>query len=120
MKKNQILQKVMSNKVPTVHELRKKGWKVRVGHHRKFYRFCSKTGKKNELTLLWKEQKANYPEYYLEARGGHTTITIKCPFSSEEVVGVSECSEKDLYNKKVGTKKAIARALAKISFPDGN
>ncbi len=109
----------MSNKVPTVHELRKKGWKVRVGHHRKFYRFCPKTGKKTELTLLWKVQKELHPEYYLDARGGHTTITIKCPDVDGELVGVSECSENDLYNKKVGTKKAIARALAKLLLQDG-
>ena len=90
-----------------------------MGHHRKFYRFCPKTGKKHEVTLLWKEQKESYPDYYLDSRGGYTEITIKFSDLAQEVVGVSECSEKDLYNKKVGTKKAIARALAKITQQDG-
>ena len=105
----------MSNKVPTVHELRKRKWKVRVGHHRKFYRYCPKSGKKQEVTLLWKDQQEKYPDFYLDARGGYTTITIKCPDSDVELSGVSECSNNDLYNKRVGIKKAIARALSKIS-----
>lgn len=71
------------------------------------------------MTLLWKEQKESYPEYFLEATGGYTEITIKFSDLAKEVSGVSECSEKDLYNKKVGTKKAIARALAKIPQQDG-
>lgn len=106
----------MSNKVPTVYELRKRKFKVRVGHHRKFYRFCPKTGKKSELTLLWKDQKENYPDYFLDAKGGYTTITIKHPEMDVELSGSSECSDNDLYNKSFGIKKAIARALSKISL----
>jgi len=107
----------MKNQIPTVHELRKKGWKVRVGHHRRFYRFDPQTGKKDVVTILWKEKEEKYPNYYLDASGGYTVVSIKCPLYEEELIGISSCSVQELYNKKVGTKKAIARALS-VWFED--
>ena len=102
----------MTMKVPTVYELRKKGWKVRVGHHRRYFRFDSFTGKKDVQLLLRDNQKENYPDYYLSATGGVTTITITVPNYPNDFTGVSECSDKEHYVKSRGLKKALARALS--------
>jgi hypothetical protein len=98
--------------IPTIHELRKKGWKVRVGHFRNFYRFDPKTGKKNSVTVLYKVREESYPDYYLDSKGGYTVISINVPEKSEELVGFSNCSEEELYCRKTGVKKALARALS--------
>lgn len=112
-KKNSDNTKTMRNEVPTVHELRKSGYKVKVGHHRLFYKYNPKTGKRSEKVLLFKDQKETFSDYYLDANGGFTMVTIKAPNNPNEVVGVSKCSKKELYCKKYGTMKAIARALSK-------
>lgn len=52
-------------KVPSIHELRKAGYKVRVTHIRKFFRFDPQTGKKrtfwaafhSKSMLRWQSQK---------------------------------------------------------------
>lgn len=98
--------------VPTIYELRKKGWKVRVGHHRIYYRFDPRTGKKSWESFLREEKDKYHPDWYLQATGGITSIQIKCPDLDEELVGYSVCSMEESYVKKVGIKKAIARALA--------
>lgn len=103
--------------IPSVYDLRKRGWKVRVGHYRWFYRYNPKTGQKKKVLILWKEREENYPDFYLQTSGGKTVVTIKCPLYDKELEGVSECSEQEVYNKKVGTKKAIARALS-VYFTD--
>lgn len=100
--------------VPTVYELRKRGWKVRVGHHRRFYRYDPYSGKRKEYTLLFKEKEDRYPDYFLAANGGYTEVMITVPDIKGDFTGVSVCSLQELYCKKVGTKKAIARALSMI------
>ena len=101
--------------IPTVYELRKKGWKVRVGHHRKYFKYDSFTGRKKELLLLRKDKQENYPDYYLSAMGGVTTILITTPEHDRDFSGVSECSNEEHYRKGVGLKKALARALASLN-----
>jgi hypothetical protein len=102
----------MKTTIPTVYELRKQGWKVRVGHYRWYYRFNPKFGTKKKILLLRKEREKDYPDYYLQTRGGKTVVTIKCPLYDNELQGVAECSEEEVYNKQTGIKKAIARALS--------
>jgi hypothetical protein len=104
----------MRSQIPTVHEMRKRGWKVRVGHFRNFYRYCPRTGKKHQVTLLWKEQRETYPNYFLNPNGGHTIVSITIPEKNLDIVGYSYCSEDELYAKGIGTMKATARALGKI------
>ena len=97
----------MKTTIPTVYELRKQGWKVRVGHYRWYYRFNPKFGTKKKILLLRKEREKDYPDYYLQTRGGKTVVTIKCPLYDNDLQGVAECSEEEVYNKQTGIKKAI-------------
>jgi hypothetical protein len=98
--------------VPTVYELRKQGWKVRVGHHRKYFRYDAFSGRKFEKTLLRKDQQEDYPNFFLDARGGVTTVVITIPEYDRDFTGVAECSDEEHYKKSTGLKKALARALS--------
>lgn len=102
--------------IPTVYELRKKGWKVRVGHHRKYFRYDTFTGKKQELLMLRvqheEKEKESGQKWFLDARGGVTTITITIPEYDNDFTGVSECSDQEHYRRETGLKKSLARALS--------
>lgn len=73
----------------TVHELRKSGYKVRVLHYRNGKSMC-----------FWED----------DPKGGETVVQITTP-DGRELEGCAKCSDKDLYNKKIGVKVAIGRAL---------
>jgi len=73
----------------TVKALRQNGWKVRVLHHRII-------------------DDRNLGEIY--PKGGKTQIIIDSPVG-EHFEGIALCSIKDLYNKKMGVKIALGRAL---------
>lgn len=75
----------------TVQSLRQSGYKVRVLHHRR-----------NDDRVLG----AVHP------KGGETVIQITTP-DGVDLEGRAKCSKKDLYNKKLGVKVAIGRALYK-------
>jgi hypothetical protein len=75
----------------TVHDLRKNGYKVRILHHRK-----------SDNRVLGA----------VKARGGMTVVQITTP-DGVDLEGQSKCSDKDLYDKKLGVKVAIGRALYK-------
>jgi predicted metal-dependent phosphotriesterase family hydrolase len=99
--------------VPTVYDVRKTGVKVTVNHHRLFYKFDSRTGQKHSIICSWGVATNNFSDYHLCAKGGKTIVTITD--SKGEYVGVSVCSENDVYVKRFGTKKALARALAEYN-----
>lgn len=73
--------------IKTVDELRHIGYKVRVRHFRHL---------DNNNTIL--------------PRGGETVVTITDEHG-HTVEGISKCSPKDGFNKKVGVAIAIGRAL---------
>lgn len=101
--------------IPTVHELRKKGWKVKVGHHRKYFRYDVFSGRKTEHLFVrsqFVERITNGEQWFLSARGGITTITITVPGYDRDFSGVSECSDGEHYRRNTGLKKALARALS--------
>ena len=103
-------------KVPTVHELRSKGWKVKVGHHRNLHKYNTQTGKKTgRFNVLLSEWKKEHSDFYLSANGGKTTVSIKVTELDQELYGEVMCSDEELYNKSIGIKKAIARALANLN-----
>lgn len=74
----------------TVQELRNKGYKVRVLHHRYCDGYYTRRG------------------HGADAKGGATQIIIDSP-TGENYQGLAICSEKDNYNKKLGVKIALGR-----------
>jgi hypothetical protein len=100
--------------VPTIYDLRKNGCKVRVGHHRIYYRFDPRTGKKSWESFLKEDQEKYHPDWFLQSKGGITSIQIKFPNLEEELIGYSVCSMEESYVKKIGIKKALARALSQL------
>jgi len=125
-------------KIPTVHELRKKGFKVRVTHVRKFFRFDPKTGKKTEFFAPFQSSKARKrslnqtevspnqsiapffdapaEEFFLSPKGGETIIEIANSMRREIGKGVVRCSDDDVYVKSFGVKKAIAIAVNNVEL----
>lgn len=77
----------------TVHELRQDGCKVRVRHYR-----TSKLINEHHSKV-----KAN-------EKGGRTTVDVTFP-DGTEVSGEALCSDQDNYNKKLGVRIALGRAL---------
>ena len=112
--------------IPTVYELRRQGYKVRVTHVRKFHRFDPRTGKKTQFYAPFissktkKRSKENNTEiedvkdaqeFFLSATGGETIVEIATSDHKELGKGVAMCSECDSYVKSYGVRKAIALAL---------
>lgn len=82
----------------TVKELRQSGYKVMVLHHRS-YKVHKVANNPNQLV-----QKT------IHNLGGKTEIVIDSP-TGEHYEGVAICSKVDNYNKKLGVKIALGRAL---------
>ena len=114
--------------IPTVYELRQQGYKVRVTHIRKFYRFDPRTGKKTQFFAPFQSSKTRkrtsqlHPdskqvqnekleEFFLCGKGGETIIEIATSDHKELGKGIAFCSENDPYVKSYGVKKAVALAL---------
>ena len=74
---------------PSIHDLRKLGWKVRVIH-----------GDVDET----------HPLEFLKLAYKFTKIELRSP-EGIEYLGTSYCSQKDNYNRKIGNKIALGRAL---------
>lgn len=95
----------------TVKGLRDKGYEVQVTHHR----YHPVLGIPTALTYML------FPSYEIISRyeslkkvlpnGGKTVVDIYNTKDSISYTGVSECSLKDHYNKKLGVRIAIGRAL---------
>jgi len=98
-------------KKQTVHQLRKNGWKVKVGHKRIIYRFHPKTGKKTTRIVLVKDWKQDFPEYYLCAKGGITEVSISSP-SGISFTDIAVCNDTDHYDSRIGLDIALGRTLA--------
>lgn len=91
----------------TVAQLRQEGWKVRVTHYR-YSKFDNK--------LYRQDQFEKYARSISMAeRGGRTEISLTSP-SGVSATGVAECSKKDNYNKKLGVRIALNRALYQYEY----
>lgn len=84
-----IKENTMSNGKITVESLRKRGCKIRVHHHRR----KAGCGAINPL-------------------GGKTVVEITTP-DGTTLVGVSRCSRKENFNKRLGVRIALGRAMAR-------
>lgn len=71
----------------TVEDLRKDGYKVKVHHHRKF----NLDG--------------------INSRGGKTIVEVTTPDGATTFTGVARCSRKENFNKRLGVRIALGRAL---------
>lgn len=101
----------------TVHDLRKNGWKVKVGHYRQLYKYDPKTGVKSKKLVLDKEwfKTDQYSDLYLNPKGGVTKLHITSPDGQVNLYTLAYCDEKDYYTKKTGVKIALGRALKEIN-----
>jgi hypothetical protein len=96
----------------TVHQLRLSGKKVKISHLRRYSRYDERTGKKKTLLLSFEEHRDNYPNFFLEARGGTTSLTLGNSEDDPNAVSVlAECSLLEAYNRKIGVEVALGRAL---------
>lgn len=93
----------------TVHELRKKGYKVRVIHVREKVYKLSKVELRGGYDYF-------YSTHYLgeSAKGGKTIVEVTMP-DGRDFYGIAYCHPKDNYNKKQGVKQALARAFQQLS-----
>lgn len=83
---------------PTIKDLRRRGYKVRVIHTRRYVT----------------HRKFSGPALELSARGGSTTIEVTTPDNQQTVSGKAVCSNDDNFNRKVGNAIALGRALNKL------
>ena len=97
--------------IPTVHQLRLSGKPVEITHLRQYYKYDAKTGKKHVLLLCYEDHKDLHPDYYLDAKGGCTMVTIFENFNRENGVSVTaNCSKYDAYVRKTGVKIGVGKA----------
>lgn len=105
------------NKVPTIKEFRKAGYKVNVDHQRA-YRIAYtdfKTGKIiiktvfNTAHVMNKGDDTDQVLYELLPKGGRTEITVIDPNSKLEVFAYADCHSNENYNKTVGVEKSLER-----------
>ena len=102
--------------IPTVHQLRLSGKPVEITHRRNYYKYDSKTGKKHILLLSYEEYKQSHSDYYLDAKGGATYVTIYTDASRTENFSViAVCSKFDPYNRKTGVRIGVGKAFSKMS-----
>lgn len=87
----------------TIHLLRKKGYKVRVIHYRYFGSFGY---------LATKKGNAN-PDEPILSQGGKTHIDITSP-DGKTVSGEAICSVEDTFDRRLGNKIALGRALKQL------
>lgn len=82
----------------TVRQLRKDGYKVRVLHHR------------SKKMVQSTNNPYGHKVEIIHNLGGSTEVIIDGP-NGDHYKGVAVCSNKDNYNKKLGVKIALGRAL---------
>lgn len=78
-------------KTKTIQEYRKMGYKIRVMHGR-----------------------INGRDGQILPKGGVTVIEVTTPDGKTTVKGMAECSIKDSWNRKMGNKIALGRAMEQI------
>jgi hypothetical protein len=106
---------------PTIHDLRKAGYKVRIVHAR-----CSVQGIKDIENLVkngTKKRNLPTPRYYLRkefknseniaAKGGVTVVEVTTP-QGKTYRGDSVCYFGDAFNRKLSVKIAMGRLVSSI------
>jgi len=89
----------------SVASLRQSGFKVRVNHFRQY-----KDGDKTGYTKYMAGLIGSNVLGDVLPRGGLTTVEVTSP-TGETFIGEARCSDKDSFNRKLGVKIALGRAL---------
>ena len=85
---------IHSRNTPTIHQLRRAGWKVRVIH-----------GLTNEKYVG--QEIVNFSNHF-------TKIDVTSP-EGKDSTGIAFCSKQDQWNRKLGNRIALGRALKNYS-----
>lgn len=101
--------------VPTVEQLRKNGYKVRVMHERFQFQPWVKLSHPPKDYSPWGPLR---PQFELKPpvraqKGGRTTIEITAP-NGKNYSGVALCSKEDSFDRKKGVKICLGRIAKKI------
>lgn len=102
----------------TVQKLREMGYKVRVTHKRVYSHIYDLHNNERRLDL---GSRRKFPRFTrtlanqiglsnIHCRGGETIVEVTTP-DNVDAFGVSLCSLKDHYNKKLGVEIALGRAV---------
>lgn len=94
-----------------IHELRQQGYKVQIQHKRRF-KMCDgyMTRGEYESSPFKTESPKSYYKNAVNAKGGMTVVRVTTP-DGTELAGTAKCSDKDNYNRKLGLKMSLGRAL---------
>ena len=110
-----------------VQELRDQGYKVRVTHYRRYIDWGNKIKSLSNMDQLFLKkidfiaadivELANYesPDLKLALPKGGTTVVNVITKHGRVYTADSVCSEKDQFNKKLGTKIATSRVMVKMN-----
>lgn len=108
--------------LPTIHQLRKAGYKVKISHYRYSNRYSDPVVFTAEqrfpifLNLITRQAKKDREFAYISGKGGETVLSLKTPVGNE-IVSHAKCSLKDSFNRKLGIRICIGRLVAKNLIP---
>lgn len=97
---------------PSVEQLRKNGFKVRIMH----WRNVNKEAKSNKEQNLLSASKFYRRGDTFSLKGGKTIVELTSP-GNKNVRGVSQCSYQDNFTYKIGTQIAVKNALEQLKTP---
>ena len=103
----------MNNHLPTIHQLRKSGYKVRINHKRyyaKYGLFSKKEAEEMVLNQYWGDCKNK-----INPKGGYTAIEITTP-TGENFKSEAACSKKDSFNRKIALRICLGRISKSHTF----
>lgn len=100
----------------TIQSLRKKGYKVRVIHQRRWLRRSDYPD--SEVFTYTKREIIGNDNFEILSKGGKTIIEVTESFdqflAGRTVRGEAICSNKETFNRKIGNNIALGRALKQL------
>jgi hypothetical protein len=97
------------SRLPSVEQLRKSGYKVRVVHRRRYLDFNGD----DVYFSNFESQQPDFQEVWMQGplmTGGYTKVEVTTP-EGDDLSGIAECSLRDQFNRKMGLNIALGRAL---------
>lgn len=94
-----------------IHALRQQGYKVQIQHKRRFKMLDGYLTRGEYESSPFKSEMFNsHYKDVVNAKGGMTVVKLTTP-DNTELVGTAKCSDKDNYNRKLGLRMALGRAM---------